>query len=233
MGNKELEKLGIEHIRIYEAFEKKEKCALCRCIENFENQVLNSISTDLVMDLDFFPKFGVEYTFCDYHMSKMESMRDKLGMAIMLKKLVTLEIRRMESGEYNSKGTKLFMKKSNDKKCFVCEKVNLKALKNDIEITLDLWRNIESFRENFREQQCFCFKHNKLLTNAAKEKFNKRDFEVFKEEIINVQMKYCKELENDLEWFINKFDYRYANEPWYNAKDSIYRAREILRRDNI
>lgn len=233
MVNRVLEKLSIQHIRIYESFEKKEKCALCSCIENFEMQVLNAISTDLVMDLEFFPKFGIEYTFCDYHMSKMESMRDKLGMAIMLKKLVTLEIRRMESGEVNSKATKLFMKKSNEKKCFICEKVNIKALKNDIEITLDLWKNIELFRENFREQQCFCFKHNKLLTNAAKEKFNKKDFEIFKEEITNVQMKYCKELESDLEWFINKFDYRYVNEPWYNAKDSIYRAREILRRNNI
>lgn len=233
MRNGRLEKLSIEHIRIYESFEKKEKCSLCRSIENFESQVLNAISTDLVMDLEFFPKFGIEYTFCDYHMSKMESMRDKLGMAIMLKKLVTLEIRSMESGEYNSKGTKLFMKKSNYKKCFVCEKINLKALKSDIAITLDLWSNIESFRENFRDQQCFCFKHNKLLINAAKEKFNKRDFEVFKEEITNVQIKYCKELEKDLEWFINKFDYRYVNEPWNNAKDSIYRAREILRRDNI
>lgn len=72
MGNEELERLSIEHIRIYESFEKKEKCTLCRSIEEFENQILNSISTDLVMDLDFFPKFGDEYTFCDYHMSKME-----------------------------------------------------------------------------------------------------------------------------------------------------------------
>ena len=54
MGTEELERLSIEHIRIYESFEKKEKCALCRSIEEFENQVLNSISTDLVMDLDFF-----------------------------------------------------------------------------------------------------------------------------------------------------------------------------------
>ena len=40
MDKGELEKLSIEHIRIYESFEKKEKCALCRCIEDFENQVL-------------------------------------------------------------------------------------------------------------------------------------------------------------------------------------------------
>lgn len=233
MGTEELERLSIEHIRIYESFEKKEKCALCRSIEEFENQVLNSISTDLVMDLDFFPKFGDEYTFCDYHMSKMEDMRDKLGMAIMLKKLITLEIRRMESGQPENKSSKLFMKKSHDKKCFVCEKVNIKSMNSDISITLDLWKNKESFRENFRKQEYFCFKHNRLLINEAKSKLSKKEFQVFREEITNVQMKYCKDLENDLEWFINKFDYRYSNEPWYNSKDSIYRAREILRRDNI
>ena len=116
MGDEELERLSIEHIRIYESFEKKEKCALCRSIEEFENQILNSISTDLVMDLDFFPKFGDEYTFCDYHMSKMEDMRDKLGMAIMLKKLIALEIRKMENSQVENKTSKLFMKKSNDKK---------------------------------------------------------------------------------------------------------------------
>ena len=233
MGTEELERLSIEHIRIYESFEKKEKCALCRSIEEFENQVLNSISTDLVMDLDFFPKFGYEYTFCDYHMSKMEDMRDKLGMAIMLKKLITLEIRKMENGQFGNKSSKLFMKKSHDKKCFVCEKVNIKAMNSDISITLDLWKNKESFRENFRKQEYFCFKHNSLLINEAKNKLSKKEFQVFREEITNVQMKYCKELENDLEWFINKFDYRYSSEPWYSAKDSIYRAREVLRRDNI
>lgn len=231
MVREELEKLSIEHIKIYESFEKKEKCALCRCIENFEDQVLNAISTDLVMDLDFFPKFGEEYTFCDYHMGKMEGMKDKLGMAIMLKKLVTLEIRRMESGQVEGKKTGFFMKKAEGKKCFVCEKVNIKAMNSDITSTIDLWKNTESFREHFRSQENFCFKHNKLLINSAKEKLSKKDFEIFKEEITEVQMKYCKELENDLEWFINKFDYRYANEPWKNAKGSIYRARDVLRRD--
>ena len=107
------------------------------------------------------------------------------------------------------------------------------AMNSDIDITLELWKNKEAFRENFRSQDFFCFKHNKLLINSAKEKFSKKDYEVFKQEIINVQMKYCKELESDLEWFINKFDYRYANEPWYNAKDSIYRAREVLKKDSI
>lgn len=233
MKTEELERLSIEQVRIYENFEKKEKCALCRSIEEFENQVLNSISTDLVMDLDFFPKFGYEYTFCDYHMSKMENMRDKLGMAIMLKKLIALEIKKIENGQFEDKSSKFFMKKFHDKKCFVCEKVNIKAMNSDISITLELWKDKKSFREIFRNQEYFCFKHSKILIDEAKNKFSKNEFRLFREEIKSIQMKYCKELESDLEWFINKFDYRYSNEPWYNSKASIYRAREILRRDNI
>lgn len=123
MVREESEKLSIEHIRLYDEFEKKEKCALCRSIEKIELQVLNAISSDLVMDLDFFPKFGVEYTFCDYHLNKMEDTRDKLGMAIMLKKLVNLEIKRLENGDIENSSGRFFMKKGNSKKCFVCEKV--------------------------------------------------------------------------------------------------------------
>lgn len=232
MAREEVERLSIEHVRLYDEFEKKEKCALCRSIEKFEFQVLNAISSDLVMDLDFFPKFGVEYTFCDYHLSKMEDTRDKLGIAIMLKKLVKLEIKRLEKGDIENKGGKFFIKKSSNKKCFVCEKVNLEAMKNDLEITVDLWKSIESFRENFRNQEYFCYKHGRLLLETAKLMLSKKEFDTFKQELIDVQLKYSKSLEDDLEWFINKFDYRYVNEPWKNAKDSIYRARDILKRDN-
>ena len=33
-----------------------------------------------------------------------------------------------------------------------------------------------------------------------------------------------KRVREDLEWFIDKFDYRYANEPWKNSKDALPRA---------
>ena len=33
-----------------------------------------------------------------------------------------------------------------------------------------------------------------------------------------------KRVRDDVAWFINKFDHKYANEPWKNAKDSLVRA---------
>ena len=39
---------------------------------------------------------------------------------------------------------------------------------------------------------------------------------------------YISELGGDVSWFCKKFDYRYDNEPWYNAKDAIPRAISFL-----
>lgn len=33
-----------------------------------------------------------------------------------------------------------------------------------------------------------------------------------------------KRVRDDVSWFINKFDHKYFNEPWKNAKDSLPRA---------
>ena len=30
-----------------------------------------------------------------------------------------------------------------------------------------------------------------------------------------------KRVRDDVEWFINKFDHKYIDEPWKNAKDSL------------
>ena len=33
-----------------------------------------------------------------------------------------------------------------------------------------------------------------------------------------------KRVTDDLEWFIDKFDYRHKDEPWKNSKDALPRA---------
>jgi hypothetical protein len=40
-----------------------------------------------------------------------------------------------------------------------------------------------------------------------------------------------KEMEDDLEWFVLKFDYRNIDAPWKNAKDALPRAIALLASD--
>ena len=42
------------------------------------------------------------------------------------------------------------------------------------------------------------------------------------------QSAYMKALEEDLEWFTLKFDYRNAAEPWKNSKDALPRAIQLI-----
>jgi 6-pyruvoyl-tetrahydropterin synthase len=35
-------------------------------------------------------------------------------------------------------------------------------------------------------------------------------------------------LQQELEWFISKFDYRFANEPWNTSKDALIRTIQKL-----
>jgi len=41
-------------------------------------------------------------------------------------------------------------------------------------------------------------------------------------------IEYSEKLLGDVSWFIKKFDYRYHDEPWGDAKDAVERAIRFL-----
>ena len=67
--------------------------------------------------------------------------------------------------------------------------------------------------------------------DAAKKELSKRDLADFEKLTSGIVKDYLEELSGDVSWFCRKFDYRYENEPWYNAKDSVERAVIFLRSD--
>ena len=42
---------------------------------------------------------------------------------------------------------------------------------------------------------------------------------------------YYDKLREDVRWFVKKFDYRYDDEPWGDAKDAVERAIKFLSRE--
>ena len=65
----------------------------------------------------------------------------------------------------------------------------------------------------------------------ARKELSKKEAARFEKEIGAVVFAYLAELSNDVSWFCKKFDYRYENEPWNNAKDAVERAVIFLRSD--
>ena len=51
-----------------------------------------------------------------------------------------------------------------------------------------------------------------------------KDLEEFVGIVNEMYITNMERVRDDVAWFINKFDYKYQNEPWYNAKDSVIRS---------
>ena len=63
-----------------------------------------------------------------------------------------------------------------------------------------------------------------VLIEEASSKMSGQILNDFVEQTNRLYLENMKRVRDDVEWFINKFDHKYADEPWKNAKDSLTRA---------
>ena len=115
--------------------------------------------------------------------------------------------------------------------CYVCGRIN-KNLSAMIATAVYLWESDIEFRKRFEGAPYFCLPHYKRMIDYASKKMPKRLFRDFYEVAHGIEKKYITELQKDVSWFCKKFDYRYDEEPWYNAKDSVQRSVKFLSGDS-
>jgi hypothetical protein len=237
-----MKKLKLEEIKLYEAFEHKTtECALCNLEKNYEEQLMHSILGERVMDLDFYPKIGAEYKFCSTHIEKLNRGSDKLGLAIMLDKIINEKLKDAKKGKVTIKTdqsilNKLFKQnKDVDKEtavdlennCFICSNVK-KHNKDMVKVLVDLWIKDSEFRELYKASNGFCNKHHSNILEGSsyiKSSDNRKEFI----DITNkIHIDNLERLQKELQWFIKKFDYLNADAPWGTSKDSVQRALQKL-----
>jgi hypothetical protein len=68
---------------------------------------------------------------------------------------------------------------------------------------------------------------------AGEGKLGASDFHEFLNITIPIQLRFFYTLEEDLDWFIKKYDYRFAKEPWKNSKDALQRTLKKVQSVNV
>ena len=63
-----------------------------------------------------------------------------------------------------------------------------------------------------------------MLYEMAPERLRGEMLESFIAELNRMYLENMKRVHEDLGWFIDKFDYRFKDEPWKNAKDALLRT---------
>ncbi|MCR5154652.1 MAG: DUF6062 family protein, partial [Lachnospiraceae bacterium] len=220
-------------IPVNEAFDKETECPYCAMLEKLNNDALDFTLGPSYMEDDVRMETN-RLGFCGKHVKEMYVRGNRLGLALMLKTHsddVIEKIEKMQKG-YKPGKTGLFSKKEEaplnsyiDKvssTCFICNKVD-DMFKRFVSTSLILYGRDENFRRKVASCKGYCLEHYNLLLKEAPKVLSGRYLEDFASDMNKTFISGLKRVNEDLSWFIDKFDYRYVNEPWKNSKDSLQR----------
>lgn len=231
-----MSKEKIHTIPVLDAFNGDSECPFCSIYETLEQNLLEFVLGNSYMEEDIREETN-RLGFCKEHYHALFQGKNSLGLALILQTHMQ-KLERDFNGllKASNKQTKsgLFGKKSSDTKltdytstqlesCYICERI-----KNTFDIYMDtffyLWKSEADFKDKVSASKGFCLHHFAQLYDMAFVKLNSKSLEEFVSIVIPLQQSQYQRVMGDIDWFITKFDYRYADAPWKNSQDALQRA---------
>ncbi|WP_313132917.1 DUF6062 family protein [Anaerocolumna sp.] len=222
-------------IPVNDAFLDDCECPLCLMIKTLETNAIEFTMGPSYMEDDIREETD-KVGFCNHHLRLLYENQNRLGLALILKTHMDKTIQHLESLSSNKVKTSasLFKKKQEpsavasyikklESSCFICSKINT-TFERYIATIFSLYKNDDQFRSRFSNSKGFCTSHYGLLYEEASKYLNGNLLEQFINELNDLYFCNIKRVKDDLEWFIDKFDYRNNNEPWKNSKDALPRS---------
>lgn len=207
-------------------------CPICALYNRLEDNELDLILGASMMEPDVRIQTNKE-GFCRTHYDMMLTRKNRLGMAL------TLESHLNELREQTKFGSLLPTDPAGrasgriealEGSCYVCRRIDY-HFQRMLDTVVLLWDTDEAFPVKLLAQPYFCLPHYRQLLAHARARLPKKKYAAFGRDCAAVVEPYFDELRGDISWFCKKFDYRFADEPWYNSRDAVERAIKFLRSD--
>ncbi len=223
------------HERIYTipvntAFEQHDDCPFCLLYKQLEASEIDLITGASMMNPEVRIKTN-KLGFCRSHFDKMYENQKRLSLALTIQSHLDELKKEVSAGgffSFDSASKPIKRIGELNESCYVCGRIEGNFDKM-FETACLLFNEEREFRDKFMSQTKFCLPHYARMLEIGKKVLSKRYYpELVKEADVIVQ-KYISTLYEDISLFCKKFDYRYKDEPWGNAKDSIERAMDFLK----
>lgn len=238
-------KENIYTIPVTDGFNQKSECPFCNMYNKLDNDAVEYMLGPSYMEDDIREETD-KIGFCKEHYHKMYTKQNRLGLALMaqthihkinsvIKKYSCEYIKnRPEPGLISStKG--IFSKKNNSAEkipeflnnitnsCYICNKINT-TFERYINTFFYLWKKDNSIKEIVKNCGGFCIQHYSMLLTEGFKELKTKEFNNFFDIISEVEINNIKRIEDEIDLFINKFDYRYKDVPWGTSKDALERT---------
>lgn len=221
-------------IPVNDAFQSECECPLCKMKKDLERNAIEYTLGPSYMEDDN-RAMTDESGFCEKHIQDLYLEKNRLGLALILSThmaKVTKDLQNL-SKENSSSGKSLFKKSETtslgsyvsklEHNCFICNRIE-NTFNRYIDTIFHLYKKDPDFSDKIKNSKGFCTYHYALLFDRAADFLSKDQLNMFLSDINSAYFSNMERMQEDIEWFINKFDYRYQNEPWKNSKDALPRA---------
>lgn len=241
----------LDTIPIWDAYKKESECPLCALEDACEKQFLDVALGGAMMEPDTRVRTN-ERGFCADHFRKLYAMENKLSLALMththfkdviasgakaaepLKKALEAERKKNPVARAAGDVTRLspvhkallalcdhLTMRSGS--CFICERME-STMARYVETICYLYKKDAAFRQAFAASKGVCLRHYPLLLRGAGRYLGGAAQLDFLSALLELQEKNLARVEQDLEWFTLKFDYRNRDKPWGQSRDAVERT---------
>ena len=223
-------------IPLNDAVNAADECPLCNAKRSLEQDAIDFaigpgasyMESDIRQQTD---KTG----FCRHHFQMMYDYGNSLGNALILSshiKKVRKDLNR-ELKNYKPISSGLFKKaeKSNveeyleklEEDCFVC-KYYEDTYKRYLDTFFYLYEKDSDFADKIANGKGFCLHHLNELISIAPEKLKGESLKNFTDVLFKLEDDNLARIEDDINWFVEKFKYENKDKDWKNSKDAIPRT---------
>ncbi len=226
-------------IPLSEAYEVDCECPFCVIEKRLEQEAVDYALGASMMEPDSRVNSN-EKGFCRRHFEQMSKKQGKsLSLALVLDThLARITERMKEMADKKSSGG-LFKKgavkheemasllKDIDGTCVICEKLE-STLEKFACTFWELYKKESDFHTKVNNSKGFCLPHFELLLRMADKELSGKSLEELTAELTQIEIKNLERVNEDVNWFTKKFDYRYNDAPWKNSKDAPARTIEKI-----
>ncbi|MBQ4187925.1 MAG: hypothetical protein II642_08580 [Firmicutes bacterium] len=222
-------------IPIHDAFNEPGECPFCAMYRKLEDTTVQYVLSPSYMEEDVRGETN-RLGFCRTHMDRIYREGNALGVGLMMHSMLKEQHENVFALLKNASAAKKLLQKKNTEAspleayrlqfksdCYICSRIQ-STFARYLEAFFSMYKKEAGFKEQVFACKGFCLDHFMLIYDAAGNYLKAADLDEFRNQIAKIEDEHLTRVEDEVEWFTKKFDYRYANEPWKNSKDALPRS---------
>ncbi len=233
-------------IPLNDAMNAEDECPFCYIERNVEQDILDYVLGSCASYMESDTREATDKAgFCRMHYKKMYDYGNTLGNGWILKTHYKKLIAEMKGQFAHFTPGKTTLKerltgkeaKANpiaewisrkEESCYICD-----YFKSEYARYMDtffyLYKNDEAFRQKLSSSKGFCLHHFGDVCQNADTRLNAKEKGTFFPLAFRLMEENMERVSQDVDWLIEKFDYRNKDADWKNSQDAIQRGMQKLK----